>query len=186
MNNHVQKEMKFYMAIRFLFSCWLIIFLSSCASVGKYTPKPDLGIGVTKNLNMAQSVDVISTQMDSTQRDLNFKNIIVDYHQFSLSLVRAIKMELKRNGVTLSPNPEKKLYIQVTKIEIPTPGINFRANIEASVKTGDGQDVFFKTTRASYASPFNMNTFPTKPLDAAFREMVKNILSDKRISDYLR
>lgn len=175
-----------YSFVKIIVISFTLSLMISCASVGKYTPKPDLAQGVAGVLDISHSVDVISTQMDSTERDLKFKDIVVNYHRFSKSLVRAIKMELKRNGISLSPNPEKTLYVRVTKVDMPKPDVNYRVFIEAYVKTGAGQEIFFKTTRASYASPFNKNTFPTKPLDAAYREMVKKILTDKRILDYLK
>lgn len=182
----LSKKIKLDTMFHYLFLIGLISLFSSCASVGKYTPKPELGAGTSTELNIGQSVDVISTQMDSSDRNLNFKNIIVDYKRFSRSLARALKMELKHNGVALRPNPDRTLFVSINKVKMSQPSMTFRANIEASVITGDDQEFFFKSTRASYASPFNKNTFPTKPLDAAFREMVKKILTDKRILDYLR
>jgi len=175
-----------YSFVKIIVISLTLTLMISCASVGKYTPKPSLAQGVAGVLNISHSVDVISTQLDSTERDLKFKNIIVNYYRFSQSLANALKMELKNNGVLLSRNPQKKLFIRVSKVEIPKPDINFRAFIEVYVKTGEGQEIFFKTTRASYASPFNKNTFPTKPLDAAFRDMVKKILMNKKIIDYLK
>lgn len=98
--------------------------------------------------------------------------------------IYSISGELKRHGVALNESAEKKLYIKVTNVEM-FHSMTYRADIKAVVRTGAGDEKIFKASRASYGSAFMVGTFPTKPLDAAFQDLVKDILTHPVISAYL-
>lgn len=61
----------------------------------------------------------------------------------------------------------------------------YRAQIFAEIDYGNDATEFFHSTRASYASPFMMNTFSKKPLNAAFKDLVTQILKNKNIQEHL-
>lgn len=162
----------------------LTVFLSSCAAVGKYNPDPKIATGSVKGINVTNSVKISNFQPSSEEHPLNFRGIIVNYNAFTQSLVEALRVEYERNNVIVTDSTDRELQVMVTKIGMDQ-AFNFRAYIFAEVKYGDGSVEFFDITRASYASPFMVNNFPTKPLNAAFKDLVVEIINNKNIQDYI-
>lgn len=163
----------------------LTVFLSSCAAVGKYNPDPKIATGSVKEINVTNSVKISNFQPSSEEHTLNFRGIIVDYNAFTQSVVEALRMEYERNNVIVSDSSEKELQVMVTQIGMDL-AFNFRACIFAEVQYGNGSVEFFDITRASYGSPFMVNNFPTKPLNAAFKDLVVEIINNKNIQDYIK
>jgi hypothetical protein len=163
----------------------LSVFLSSCAAVGKYNPDPKIAIGSVKGINVTNAVKISNSQPSSEEHLLEFRGIVVDYKAFTQSLVEALKMEYERNNVIVSDSAERELQVAVTKIEMYMGSANFRATIFAEVKYGNGSIEKFDASRASYASGFMVTNFPTKPLNAAFKDLVAEIINNKNIQMYI-
>ena len=167
-----------------LLSCMCL--LGSCASkIGPYCPPSTLARGAAKGVVTPHAVAIVNAQDSTEEHTLEFRGIVVNYQEVTQSLVDALKAELSANGVTVADAAEKTLSISVTQITMPQPDTVFSAYLHVEVKTGDGQLKKLMTRRSSYASPFNMSTVPKKPLNAAFRDMVKKILTTKAIQEYL-
>lgn len=161
-------------------------FLGSCSTkMGYYCPKPAVAKGAAKGLVVSQPVRITNAQVSKEEHTLDFRSIIVNYQEFTQALVDAVKVELASHVAADTDTTAKMLHISVTNVEMPPPGATFSAYIHVDVKTGDGKLKRLLTNRSSYASPFNMGTVPTKPLNAAFRDMVEKILHDKAILAYL-
>lgn len=162
------------------------LFISSCTSnVGNYCPKPKLAKGAAPGVTFTNPVCIINAQESTEEHDLKFMGIVVNYHEFTQALVDALTAELTKNGSSVIDGAEKALYVSVRKVEIPPIAMTYKAYIDVDIKMGDGALVRLSTDRSSYASPFNVSTAPTKPLDAAFRDMVKEILSNEQIQTYV-
>lgn len=170
--------------IYFNLVCCLLFFSSCRSSVGLYNPDPLTAKGVTKDISFSNTVSIINDQSSTQRHLLDFRGIEVNYNEFTQSLVDALCLELKRHGVALNESAEKKLYLKVTEVEMFL-SMTYRADIKAIVRTGDGNEKIFRASRASYGSPFMVSTFPTKPLDAAFKDLVKDILTHPVITTYL-
>lgn len=178
------KAIKKLIRFGFFISMSVLFFVSCMASVGEYIPDPKMAQGVSGAWNAPTAVKLINVQSDSTQRVLKFKNIIVNYREFTQALIDAINMELIRNGVSTNGDNAKELRLAITEISMEEVSSNYRAKLTAKVETGGGDAHIYMTSRASYASPFNKNTFPTKPLDSAFRDMVQKILRSEMVTSY--
>lgn len=163
----------------------LTVFLSACASIGNYNPDPQIANGVLTVVNVKNAIKISNTQPSTEEHELEFRGIIVNYNQFTQSLVEALKMELERNAVTISETAGKELKVAVTKIEMYTTSFNFRAEIFAEVKLGSGDIEKFNVTRASYGSPLMMSQFPTRPLDVAFKDLVSEVINNGKVQKYL-
>ncbi len=174
-------------AIIFLTSIFLISVLSACGmpSIGRYNPDPSLAKGVVKDIPFSQNITIINDQPATDDHTLRFGKTIVNYHTFTQSVVDALTMELKRNGITVNDSSEKKLYVKVTNVDYQLRAPNFRAYIDTEVKIENDHIEFIEVTRGSYSSPFNMSTAPTRPMDAAFGDIVRDIMNNKKIQDYL-
>lgn len=187
-SNEYQKEDKKCTSTFTIFLHLLIftipIFLSACAAVGRYNPDPKIAIGSVKGITVTNAVKISNSQPSSEEHPLDFRGIVVDYNAFTESLVEALTMEYERNSVIVSNSTEKELQVMVTKIGMDQT-FNFRAYIFAEVKYGNESVEFFDITRASYGSPFMVNNFPTKPLNAAFKDLVVEIINNKNIQDYI-
>lgn len=161
------------------------LFLSSCSGVGRYSPKPSIAKGVVQNASFSKAVAVVNAQDSTEEHALGFRGIIVDYHEFTQSVVDALKAELENNGATVRDGAEKRLSVTVTQVDMKPGPMVFRGAIEADVKTGDGHTERFRATRASYASGWNAGTNPTKPLNSSFEDLVKSILENDKIQAYI-
>ncbi|MFH2057522.1 MAG: hypothetical protein ABIJ59_01305 [Pseudomonadota bacterium] len=173
--------------IFFLTSLLLILVLSSCGmpSIGRYNPDPSIAKGVVKDIAFSNTITIINDQPDSKDHTLRFGETIVNYNAFTQSIVDALKMELTRNGITINDSSQKKLYVKVTNVDYQLRAPNYRAYIDTEVKTGNDHIEFIEVTRGSYSSPLNMSTAPTRPMDAAFEDIVRDIMNNKKIQDYL-
>ena len=109
----------------------------------------------------------------------------MDYREFSQSVVDALKAELEHGGTRVRSEAERVLYVTVTGVNMIPGGMTFRGTIDAEVKTGNGHTESFSATRASYASGWDLSTGPTKPLDAAFRDLIKSILENTAVREYI-
>ena len=149
----------------------LIFGASSCVSaVGKYSPKPSLAHGVAGSISASKPISVVNAQPATSERKLPFRGIVVNKHEWTQSLVDALKAELKRNGVVINDAADKKLQVVVTNVDMSPTFATYRGYLSAEVTTGDGHLEHFEVTRASYASGLNVATAPTKPLDEAFKD----------------
>ncbi len=162
-----------------------MLFLSSCSGVGRYSPKPTIAAGVAKNIRFSKAVAVVNAQDSQEEHILGFQGIVVNYHEFTQSVVDGLKAELAAGGTPVRDDAEKLLYVTVTKVSMMPGAMTFRGTIDAMVKTGDGHTERFSATRASYASGWNVSTGPTKPLDAAFKDLVKSILEKAALQEYI-
>ncbi len=162
-----------------------LLLLSSCSAVGRYSPKPSVAEGVAENISSSGDVAVVNAQDSREEHALEFRGIVVDYHEFTQSVVDALKGELERNGVVVRDEANKKLYVKVTKVTMmPGPAV-FRGGINATVETEGGPTERFYATRASYASGWNVGKNPSKPLDVAFKDLIKSILANEAILGYI-
>ena len=162
-----------------------IFLLSSCSGVGKVEIDPSIAEGVAENLSFSGILAIVNAQDSAEERDLNFRGITVDYHGFTQSIVDALKVEFESNGATVQEQAEKTLYVTVTDVSMKPGPATFRGAINATVKTADGHTEEFYATRASYASGWNVGTNPTKPLNAAFKDLIKSIAENQAIREYL-
>lgn len=169
----------------FLAAVSTLLLIVSCGPVGKYTPDPGLAKGAVQGIALSHPVAVLNDQAKTKSHTLPVRDIVVDYASFTQSLVEALKQELTRNGVSVQESASKRLYIAVTHVKMPPPVFYFAAHIYVRVKTGDGQVEKLKVTKSSYASQFNIDLAPTRPLDAAFKDMVRKILTNPEILEYL-
>lgn len=161
------------------------LLLSSCSAVGRYNPEPSIAEGVAENISSSGAVAVVNAQESREEHALEFRGMVVDYHEFTQSVVDALKAELERQGVVVRDEANKKLYVRVSNVTMmPGPAV-FRGTIKATVEAAGGPTERFYATRASYASGWNVGTNPTKPLDAAFKDLVRSILANEVILGYL-
>ncbi len=166
-----------------LASCTL--FLSSCHGYGRYIPNPGTAAGVAEGISFSQAVAVVNAQDSREEHALGFQGITVDHREVTQSVVDALRAELEHGGTRVRSEAEKVLYVTVTSVGM-TPGpMAFRGTINAEVKTGNGHTESFSATRASYASGWNVSTGPTKPLDAAFRDLIKSMLENTALQEYI-
>jgi len=162
-----------------------IFLLPSCSRVGKLEIDPSIAKGMAENLSFSGTLAIVNAQDSVEERDLNFRGITVDYHGFTQSIVDALKVEFESNGATLRDEAEKTLYVTATNVSMKPGPATFRGAINATVKTADGHTEKFYATRASYASGWNVGTNPTKPLNAAFKDLIKSIAENQAIREYL-
>ena len=164
-----------------------LLFISGCSGVGNYTPNPLKARGVAKNVNVSNPVVINNAQASNQDHLMGFRGISINYNTFTQSVVEALNMELNNNMPITNNDTSKQLHITVTNVTIgfAAAGMNYRAHIEAQVKTGQGQTKHYQTTRASYASGLNVSTAPTRPLNSAFRDLVKQIAEDPDIQQYI-
>ena len=166
----------------------LIMLLTiGCSPVGNYTPDPLMAKGLAKNINITKPVKISNNQPYDQKDLLAFRGISVNYNTFTQSLVDALNMELNKNKLIENDSANKHLQVAVTNVEMAfgSGAANFRATIDAEVKMGNGQIKQYHSSRASYASGFNIGTAPTKPLNAAFYDLVKYIVEDPVIQEYI-
>jgi hypothetical protein len=169
-----------------LFPIIVIIFLTSCAAdVGKYAPSPVIAKGEPKDLNIETPFSIINSQLNSEDLPLEFRGIIVNYNEFTQSLVEALKSEYESNNVKVHDSAEKELRVSITKIYMARSAFYFSADIVAEVSHANGAIQVFETHRSSYGSQFMVDSFPTKPLDVAFKDLVSEIIENKNILKYL-
>ena len=161
------------------------IVFSSCLAVGEYKADPELARGLVNEISVSYPVSVTNDQPDSQQHPLGFRGITVNYHDLTRSLVEALKLEYRRNNVVVNDSSERVLRVAITRVGMFLDNGNFRAVLDAEVRCGDGSVKSFDATRASYGSPDMMALFPTKPLNAAFRDLVAKIMNDEDIQKYL-
>ena len=168
----------------FFCGCFLIFILLSCGTtqIGRYNPDPALAKGVLENVSFSNDVAIINDQPSTEDHLIRFQEVIVNYNKFTQSVVDALKMELEKNGIRVKDSSEKQLHVKVTGVDLQFRPPNFRAYIDVEVRTGKGHIEFLENTRASYAGAAN----PTKPLDAAFKDLVGNIMTNKQIQEYIR
>lgn len=176
-----------YKIIFLLTGVFLILTLSACGTspIGRYNPSPSLAQGAVNKVAFSNSIAIINDQPATDDHHIRFRKTIVNYNTFTQSIVDALKMELKRNSVPVDDSSEKKLYIKVTNVNFQLRSPSYRGYIDVEVKIGKDHTEFIEATRASYASPFNLDTAPTKPLDAAFKDIVRDILNNKKIQEYI-
>ncbi len=162
------------------------IFISGCgASVGKYVPDYNNLTDSIVSIDIRHPVKIINAQPSAEEIELEFKGITVDYHSFTQALADALKARFKAGMSPEKDSAVKELNVRVTKVVMFLNGMNYRAQIYAEINYGNNSTEYFKSSRASYASPFMTGTFPKKPLDAAFKDLVYEILKNKNIRDYL-
>lgn len=175
---------------RYLFILVLLFLFCSCATkIGYYNPDPKIADGAVSKSVKIKSISLINDQPDKTKHRLAFfKQIDVDYHAFTQSVIDALTTELSKQGITVSEQSDKKLYIKISLIDMREyhgGQMIYKAKIKAVLSTGDGQKKSLIATRSSFGSGFNVSLFPTKPLDAAYRDMVGKILTSPKIQTYL-
>ena len=172
-----------------LFICGMCLcFLTSC-SIGTYNPNPAKAKGIGKNLEaFSGTIEVINDQPDKTNHTMSFRKTVVNYYDCTQSVVEALRGELQQKSQVVSKNGDKRLYVKVNFIDfnISGGGFTYQGTIQAIVKTGDGTKQFFDNSRSSYASGFNMTIGAAKPLDAAFKDIVRDILHHEKIQTYLK
>ena len=71
-----------------------MLFLTSCSGVGRYSPAPTMAAGVAKNIKFSKPVAVVNAQDSQEEHILGFQGIVVNYHEFTQSVVDALKAEL--------------------------------------------------------------------------------------------
>lgn len=162
-----------------------IIFLSSCAAVGKYNPDPKIATGSVEGINITNTIKISNSQPSTIERTIKFRGIIVNYNTFTQSLVEALKMEYERNKVKVNNSADKELQVIVIDVSMYRGAWNYSGVITAEVKYGNGSIERFSAKRSSYASGFNIGSFPTKPLDSAFKDLVANIIKNENILNYI-
>lgn len=159
--------------------------LNSCASVGRYAPSADIALGAANGVAINNPVKITNDQPSTYNQDLHFRGIVVNYNEFTQSLVDGLKGEVIRNKGSVSDNADKELRVSVTKVMMKVKDFNYRARILAEVRFGDDGIEQFSVSRASYGSPFMVSNFPVKPLDAAFRNLVEEIINNREIQNYI-
>lgn len=179
------KSLECQKVLAFMFLLAMAFALSSCGAVGKYAPNPSIAKNTPSSISATAPIAVINAQSNTTERKLPLRGIVVTKQEWTQSLVQALTTVLKKNGVSVQEDAEKKLNIVVTEIDISLRGATYRGYLEAEVKTGDGKKEKFEVTRASYASGMNVSSFPTKPLDACFKDLVTEILENENIKGYI-
>jgi len=153
--------------------------------VNRYTPKPSLAKGVGRNVSCPNAVALVNGQDSHEEHALEFHGVVVDYHEFTRSVVDALKAELESNGVVVCDEADKKLRVTVTRVTMMPGPMTYRGTVEATVEMGDGRAEKFQATRASYASGWNVIMSPTKPLAVAFRDLIGAILGNDVVQQYL-
>ena len=164
----------------------LPILLAACADVGPYRPDPTSAtVAIEKKFAAKGELRIINAQPSEVTHELTIRGIVVNYKDFTQALVEALKIEFQKQGVTLADNAGKKLLVKVNRVYMEPRGVNFRGHIFSDITMGDGTTESFHTTRASFASAFMLQNFPTKPLNEAFKDMVGIILNSSKIRAYL-
>jgi hypothetical protein len=163
----------------------LVITLSSCSSVGHYTPSAEIAAGVANDVVFTNQLKITNDQPSTDTHELHFRGVIVNYNEFTQSLVDSLKAEVTGSKGAISDTAGKELRVSVTRVTMVRGGFNYRARIFAEVRYGADGIEHFNVTRASYGSPFMVSNFPVKPLDAAFRNLVSEIIHNQIIQDYI-
>ena len=101
-------------------SCWFaffgLFFLASC-SVGNYAPNAAIAKGVGRNLETFPSpISIENAQESRLEQHLGFLNTVVNYHDFTQSVVDALRNELQAKGTTIVANADKKLSVKVVAV----------------------------------------------------------------------
>jgi hypothetical protein len=164
-----------------------MFFVSGCSPVGNYTPDPLKARGAAKNINITKQVVITNAQSYDKEDLLGFRGISINYKTFTQSLVDALNMELNKDRVVSKGSTDKQLHVSVTNVKqsFIAGGFSYGADINAEVKMGQGRTKQYLGSRASLASGYNVGSAPTKPLDAAFRDLVKMIAEDPDIQEYI-
>ena len=176
--------------VRFVYMASLtvlgMLFVSGCGH-GDYIPDPLKAKGLGENIIITKPVLISNGQPSDKDHLLDFKGISINYNTFTQSLVEALDMELNKNRAIANDSASKQLEVSVTNVRMDYSfgQLNYRSSIDAMVKMGQSQAKHYQASRASYASGFNMDLFPTKPLDAAFCDLVKKIIEDPEVHGYI-
>lgn len=159
--------------------------LVSCSAVGPYKPDAEIATGMVEGVSFSAPLAIINNQPSNEQHTLQFRGIIVNYHEFTQSLVDGLKAEVLRSGGIIDDSSGKELHVSITRISMNKGAFNFQARILAEVAFGADGLEHFNVSRASYGSLFMTQNFPTKPLNAAFKDLVADILQNQKIQSYL-
>jgi len=168
---------------------WILLIplaIVSCSAVGPYNPDPAKAVAETGGtINAKGTLAIVNAQTSAGLHELAMRGIQVSYKDFTESLAEALRIGFARKGVNVSAQGTKQIEVKVTSVSIGPDGFTYRGHIFADVTLGNGVMENFHTTRASYTSAFNVQNYPTKPLDAAFEDMVQAILGNAKVSAYL-
>jgi hypothetical protein len=156
--------------------------LASCVNVGLYNPDPQSAVLKKPGYTIPLNTTITNVQPSKKEHYLEFGGIIVNYHDFTQAVVKALE-EHKRSDSSLAG--EKELRVKVTFVESTPDAFTYRGDIIAVVAFGDVGKEEIRSSRASYGSGFNATTAPTRPLDSAFKDLVANILKNEKIRAYL-
>ena len=163
----------------------IVLLLSACSAVGPHTPVLAVNSAEIPTFLVNGDVSVDNAQTDTTAVDLDFRGVIINLNESTQVLVDALSNELRSHAATTTATDGKTLSVSVTHIEMRRGFNVYSAKVKISVVLGSGESVAIETSRKSLASGYNLSSNPTKPLDVAMSDAVKEILTNPVVLSYL-
>ncbi|MCZ6855670.1 MAG: hypothetical protein O7G86_17295 [Gammaproteobacteria bacterium] len=159
----------------------VVVLFSGCAGVGHYIPVVRIDRGEVQTIVTSGSVN-FDNRGASGLRNLDFRDMQVDLREITQSLIDALTKELNLQGIAVEDSAAKTVTLAVkgVVVEIEGGGLTFACTVFIDVRLGDGESFFVEAKRSSYASGFNVDTRPTKPLDKALSDASIRILNHPR------
>lgn len=152
----------------------LILFFSThltgCAT--KYNPDPSIAQGLVEGIVIQQPFTITNSQTSSESHKLHFGQAIVNYREFTESLVQALNQAYGLSADAASRQSDKNLQVSVTDIESIISGLGPKFIVSAEVASGEQLIEYF-------------DVYGSDDLDDAFKELVTAILQNEKIIAYL-
>jgi hypothetical protein len=162
----------------------VVIFQVGCTS--HHVPKPGAVefSGLPRTGNQLR-VKIVNDQNNSTEITVGryaAGTLVGDLRTWTGSAVELAKGALEKQGVTVSDRSSKLLKFAITDAKVDAAGVEFlaslaRCKISLKVETGDGYSQTYDETNKALNPPW--------ACDGAMTSVVRSLLQDKNILDYL-
>ncbi len=136
-----------------------------------YNPDPLLAEGLGKDIVVQKPFQVVNAQKPSEDRQLFPTRTIVNYFNFTESLVQALRTEYNLSNDNISSSSGKDLKVSISNIEGFISGVSMHYIVLAEVEYGNQSVEYFEAD--------------DKLLDTIFKKIVTDIVNNKNINNYL-
>ncbi len=172
------------MSPKLLSSIVIMTILTACGGAGHYIPEVQIDGDAVQSFANTGAIR-LENQSPSGLRDLDFRDIQVDFSEVTQSLIAAMSEELRRRGSTVQDTSTKTIALEVKGIVTEPTMMTFTSTVFIDVTLGGTESFFVEAKRSSYASGFNVGARPTAPLDAAISDAAVLILNDPRFREFV-
>jgi hypothetical protein len=168
-NNHgsATKKMKRLLS----FGCTITASLLLTACVTTYNPDPLLAEGLGEGIVVKQPFKVVNALKPTADRRLFPTQKVVNYYNFTESLVQALRAEYKLEEASNTASSDKQLKISISNIEGFISGVSMRYIVLTEVEYGNQSVEYFEAD--------------DNLLDTVFKKIVTDIMNNKNINNYL-